>query len=176
VFYLPEWSIHEIDYIKINYPYVSAKDLADKLQRSLVSVRWKVHHLNIHKALPDDVCEQILDLVKRDSVAQISDLTGVSRYRINQILKQNNVKPFRHNEFNGWEKGVLVRLFQHKGNKNGKTRAQLLHAYNYTCWECKNIHNPKYLHVHHDFSSLPVKAVVVCHKCHKDKHGCKSLS
>lgn len=63
----------------------------------------------------------------------------------------------------------LLKGFHWQGNQ--KTRQQLLYAYENTCWDCHRVFNHgENLEVHHDFSELPVRVLVLCRWCHSKRH------
>jgi len=165
------WNETEINFIRENYYYMSAREIAKKLKRSLDGTTAKLQSLGIKKAVPENVVKEVIRLANETNftIDAIHSQTHVSEYQLRKIFRQFNIK--RKPQKNGWKQLPLLYGFHYKGHNNGKTRYQLLYAYRNTCYDCKRTFvNERDLHIHHDFTKLPVQVLVLCRNCHLKRH------
>ena len=167
------FSPDEIKYIRDNYFYQTVGEIAKKLNRKEKSVIHKIQTMKIHKqslSLPIELKEKIRQCVETTifPIEQIASDFNLTPYKIRKILNSMGVKRKRF----GWHKERnLLKNFHYSGNRVGKERSQLLWAYKNTCWDCKKTYLPNDLIVHHDWTSLPIKVLLLCKNCHKKRHG-----
>lgn len=167
------YSPEEIAYIKSRYFYDTISEIAKALDRKPNSIIDKVGSMKLHKnalSLPKELKEKIREQAETTifPIERIAEEFNLSPYKIRKILNTMGVKRKRF----GWHKERdLLKGFTYSRNRAIKNRSQLLWAYKNTCWDCKRTYLPNDLAIHHDWSSLPIKTLVLCKDCHKKRHA-----
>lgn len=168
-----KWKNEDVVFLKENYYRLRASQIAEKIGRNIKSIQSKAKQIGLTKAPPKKIGKEILSLLSQTSLSinQISQKVHVSPYRIKQLMKDSNFIRKKEGRA-GWGTLSLLEGFHYHGNRVGRQRAQFLYAYKRTCWDCKRTFvNDKDLVIHHDFSKLPVQILLLCTKCHKERHN-----
>lgn len=85
-----KWSSEEFDFLKNNYKILTSKKIAEKLNRTEISIRIKLQELKLLKRskIPENITEEIIKDYNNDlSIERIVKKYNYSKFKLKDIIK-----------------------------------------------------------------------------------------